>query len=304
MSDTQLSQSKFFVLADGNGYTVDFKLYTGKNQVACGNGLSFDVVTSHINKSYLGSGYCDNFYTSPLLFRHLGQQGFGACGTYRQGRVGVPSTEGNALNKKSKRGSIRWIRDRDLLFVKWIDTREVSICSNIHTAYTGDTVLRWQKEEDGQRERVPIPRHTAVADYNCYMGGVDTSDQMLGTHSVHRKTRRWYITVLQNFVDIAVTNSYIIHKEMCAKQQQKHQSHQEFQEKLCAHLLGVSLESTDTGVRATKGRRKCTLCKRSTPWQCEQCDVGLCLQVDRNCFTIYAQKCLVLCKYCWQYMDN
>uniref|UniRef100_A0A668SDX1 PiggyBac transposable element-derived protein domain-containing protein n=1 Tax=Oreochromis aureus TaxID=47969 RepID=A0A668SDX1_OREAU len=285
---------KFFVLADVNGYTIDFKLYTGKSNVASGNGLSFDVVTSLINKDYLGSGYiiyCDNFYTGPLLFHHLGQQGFGACGTYRQGRAGVPSTQENALTEKSPRGSIRWIRDGDLLFVKWMDTREVSILSNIHTVYTGDTVLRWQKGEDGERRRVPVPRPAAVADYNRYMGGVDTSDQMLGTHSVHRKTRRWHITVFQHFLDIAVTNSYIIHKELCATQQQKHQSRQEFQEALCAHLLGVSLnpecppapstnhfpvptssmEGQSKESMATQGRRKCTLCKRKTPWQCEQC---------------------------------
>lgn len=77
---------KLFVLADTNGYTVDFRLYTGKSKTASGKGLSFDVVNSLVNKDYLGSGYIiytDNFYTSPLLFRHLSQQGFGACGTYR-----------------------------------------------------------------------------------------------------------------------------------------------------------------------------------------------------------------------------
>ncbi|KAJ0022332.1 hypothetical protein NQD34_009822 [Periophthalmus magnuspinnatus] len=94
---------KFFVLADKNGYTVDYQLYTGKKSQSSVNGLSFDVVSSLVNKDYLGSGYivyCDNFYTSPLLFRHLGQQGFGACGTYRQGRIGVPTTTENAPDKE------------------------------------------------------------------------------------------------------------------------------------------------------------------------------------------------------------
>lgn len=81
----------------------------------------------------MGTGYivyCDN--TSPLLLRHLSQQGFGACGTYRQGRVAVPTTRENALNKKSKRGSNWWIRDSELLFVTWMDTRKVSICTTVH----------------------------------------------------------------------------------------------------------------------------------------------------------------------------
>lgn len=94
---------KFFVLADVNGYTIDYRLYTGKCKFSSGKGLPFDVVTSLVNKDFLGSGYivyCDNYYTSPELFRHLGRQGFGACGTYRQGSIGVPSTEENAVDKR------------------------------------------------------------------------------------------------------------------------------------------------------------------------------------------------------------
>ena len=157
---------KCFVLADVNGYTLDYRLYTRKTHGASGKGLSFDVVSELVNKDYLGSGYivyCDNFYTSPLLFRHLSQQGFGASGNYRQGRVGVPTIQENALDRKSKRGSIRWIRDGDLLFVKWMDTRELSLCSTVHPVYTGENVLRRQKT-DGHSQRVPVPRPTAVGD--------------------------------------------------------------------------------------------------------------------------------------------
>lgn len=139
---------KFFVLADVNGYTLDFKLYAGKSKGVSENGLPYDVVTGLVNKDFLGSGYViytDNFYTSPLLFRHLSQQGFGACGTYRQGRVGVPTTRENGLTNRSPKGTIRWIREGNLLFVKWMDGREVSLCSTIHPVYSGDTVQRWHK---------------------------------------------------------------------------------------------------------------------------------------------------------------
>uniref|UniRef100_A0A3B4T981 PiggyBac transposable element-derived protein domain-containing protein n=1 Tax=Seriola dumerili TaxID=41447 RepID=A0A3B4T981_SERDU len=280
---------KFFVLADMNGYTIDFILYTGKSKWASGKGLSFDVVAGLVNN--LGSGYIiytDNFYTSPLLFRHLRQQGFGACGTYR---VGVPTTQDNALTKKSPRGSIRWIRDRDLLFVKWMDVREVSLCSTIHPVYSGDTVERWSKTGDGPQQKISFPRPTSVTEYNKYMGGVDTSDQMIGTNTVHRKTRRWPTTVFQHLLDIAVTNSFVIHKSRCR-----------FQEELTAHLFGVDLKTGPEKTPGTKhlpvptssghsksdtasmGRRRCKLCKKSTAWQCQECGVGLCLQPERNCF--------------------
>lgn len=47
-----------------------------------------------------------HLYTSFLLFRHLSQQGFGACGTYRQGRTCVPSTQEDAIDKRSPRGTV------------------------------------------------------------------------------------------------------------------------------------------------------------------------------------------------------
>lgn len=106
-------------------------------------------------------------------------------------RLGVPSTQENALHKRSPRGPIWWIRDGDLLLVKWMDGREVSVCTTVDPVSTGDIALRWQRKEDGHFERVSVPRPTAVTEYNKYMGGVDTSDQMLGTNLDHRKTRRW-----------------------------------------------------------------------------------------------------------------
>uniref|UniRef100_A0AAV2JMM5 PiggyBac transposable element-derived protein domain-containing protein n=1 Tax=Knipowitschia caucasica TaxID=637954 RepID=A0AAV2JMM5_KNICA len=146
----------------------------------------------------------------------------------------------------------------------------------------------------------------AVGEYNSYMGGVDTSDQMLGTNSVHRKTRRWYITVFQHLLDIAVTNSFIIAKELSKTRSERLPTRQDFQEELAASLIGVprktqprkplvltnhfavpTSSTQSKNQRASMGRGQCVLCKRSTPWKCEDCDVGLCLQLDRNCFRMY-----------------
>lgn len=123
---------KLLVLADSNGYTVDFKIYTGKAETVSGKGLSFDAVTSLVNKEYLRS-ITFIVITSTLAQHSSGtSSGFGACGTYREGREGNPATKLNNLARKSPRGSIQWIRDGQLLFVKWMDTREVSVCS-LHT---------------------------------------------------------------------------------------------------------------------------------------------------------------------------
>lgn len=159
---------------------------------------------------------------------------------------------------------------------------------------------------DGPQQKISVPRPTTVTEYNKYMGGVDTSDQMIGTNSVHRKTRRWPTTVFQHLVDIAVTNSFVIHKTRSASLQERPMTRQQFQEELAAHLLGVDLKSglqktpgqhlpvptsngQTKGQTASMGRRRCKLCTKSTPWKCETCDVGLCLQPDRNCHWQYHQ---------------
>ncbi|CAL1596266.1 unnamed protein product [Knipowitschia caucasica] len=308
---------KLFVLADSfNGYTVDFVIYTGKSQFSSGVGLAYDSVMSLIKPSFLGSGYhlyVDNFYTSPKLFMDLYSMGIGACGTYSENRRGCPRTQSNALGKKDKRGTITWIREGPLVFVKWMDSREVSICSTIHPAYTGKTVRRRFKETVDNWVTKDIPCPQPIMDYNKYMGGVDLSDQLIQYYSVHHTTKRWYRTLFFHFMDIAATNAYLLHKELSQEKGDKPMTHRGFLEELTAQLCGVSVmvppvkapaqhlpvaisEQEDLKKRASYGRRSCAHCRetrhkrQATPWKCLACDVALCLIADRNCFQEWHQE--------------
>nr|XP_033471259.1 piggyBac transposable element-derived protein 4-like [Epinephelus lanceolatus] len=302
---------KLFVLADSsNGYTVDFTVYTGKTQFPSGVGLAYDAVMSLIKPAYLGTGfhvYMDNFYTSPTLFRALYNVNMVACGTYRDNRKECPQTSENALHKKVPRGSIRWIRQGPLIFVKWMDTREVSVCSTIHRAFDGATVKRRMKSQDGSWITISVSCPTPVVEYNKHMGGVDLSDQLIQYYSVQHRSNRWYRTLFYHFMDIAATNSYLLHKDLCKQRQQEPMSHRGFLQELTAQLCGVTVNVPpqraqgshipvpvshveDKGKKATAGRKKFILCRKdrqvqqSTPWKCEMCDVALCLVPDRNCF--------------------
>ncbi|KAF3837716.1 hypothetical protein F7725_009484 [Dissostichus mawsoni] len=237
-----------------------------------GHGLSYDVVMSLVQAGYLGTGYhiyMDDFYTSPKVFKALHALKFAVCGTYRENRKDCPRPQTNALKKNSQRGSIRWIREGPMVFVKWMDTREVAVCSTIHEAYSGNTVQRRQKQKDGSWTRVETPCPTPVAEYNAHMGGVDLSDQLIQYYSAKHKTMRWYRSLFDNFLDIATTNSYIMYKEVRLSQQKKPMTHKAFMGEL--------------------SRRKCEHCyiqgkRKDTPWKCKQCDVALCLLLERNCF--------------------
>ncbi|KAJ8367236.1 hypothetical protein AAFF_G00323820 [Aldrovandia affinis] len=300
---------KLFVLCDSStGYTVNFSVYPGKNYFQIGQG--YDTVMSLVNRDYLGSGYhvyMDNFYTSPKLFRDLLALNIGACGTYRDHRKDCPRTESNALTQKSPRGSIRWIRDGPLVFVKWVDTKVVAVCSTIHAAFAGDTAERRVKQ-DGVWISKDLPCPSPIIHYNKHMGGVDLSDQLIQYYTAQHKTMKWYRKLFLHFLDIAAINAYLLHKELSSLGQREAMTHKAFQEALTAQLCGVSQkvprkratydhvpvptgkQTVDVGKRATLGRKKCVLCKMCTPWECEVCDMPLCLQLTRNCFATWHQR--------------
>lgn len=305
---------KLFVLADSSkGYTWNFSVYMGKSEKSEAgtiHGLSYTSVIDLLPFSVLGGGYTlyvDNFYTSPALFRDLYKRDIGCCGTIRKNHVDFPRTGTNDFPKKPERGDIRWIRKDSLLFVKWIDTREVTLCSTVHKAFSGKTVQRRVKEAGvWTAKAVPVP--DVVMEYNKNMGGVDLSDALIGYYSVHHKTMKWYKTFFYHFVDIAVVNSFILHKELFrirSDPSAKAYTQKTFREALAAEMLDFAEASSPRpspkltcmpryyGSDATESRRYCRRCldagipRVKTPIYCRNCNVPLCLTSKKNCFQLW-----------------
>ncbi|XP_056614672.1 piggyBac transposable element-derived protein 4 [Triplophysa dalaica] len=303
---------KLFVLADSlSGYTWDFFVYEGKSLLRQGKGVGHDAVMRLANDKLLGTGYklyVDNFYTSPALFRDLLSKKILACGTVRANRIGRST-------RPAPRGSIRWLRDDNLLFVEWKDRRNVLLCSTFHKAFNGDKVKRKVKGVDGVWTEQDFTVPPAVLDYNKHMGGVDLSDALIGYYTVLHKTRKWYRTFFYHFVDIAVVNAFILHQHVARSKNQKPMTQKEFREALVSELAGtgpVSATAADnTGPKnngqnniskispnhshmpkyisgdSTFGRRLCKLCHLKTPVICVSCDVCLCFVAKRQCFTLW-----------------
>ena len=162
---------KAWVLADStNGYTWGWKLYTGKEGGATEHGLAHRVVMELVNDQRLEQkGYIVYTYSSPALFKALTDSGFGACGSARKDRRGIPKSVSTANLQK---GETQSICDDGILSLKWRDKRDVLMLSTFHD----DTMVgksRRSKTAVGGVETIQKPR--VVEEYNQFMGGVDKS---------------------------------------------------------------------------------------------------------------------------------
>ncbi|KAL6491263.1 hypothetical protein MHYP_G00016080 [Metynnis hypsauchen] len=304
---------KLFVLTDSaTGYIWNFFVYEGKSKLKTKHGLGYDSVTQLVNHPLLGKGYklyMDNFYTSPKLLSDLYAEKTLACGTIPMNRQGFPRTRRHDMPRKAERGTIRWIRRGELLFVKWMDTREVVLCTTMHKAYDGDNVSRRVKDTKGiwQVSQVPIP--CAVQDYSKNMGTVDLSDALFGYCNVLHKTKKWYKTFFYHFIDIAVVNSFIMYKELAKANSRETVTRKQFRETLATDLtktltrlapLQLPLAGDECypdffSEDSRVGRRACELCKQDgkkvkTSAFCMKCRVPLCLMPKRNCFLQWHQE--------------
>ncbi|KAJ8262338.1 hypothetical protein GJAV_G00165320 [Gymnothorax javanicus] len=230
---------KLSVLVDAyNGYTCNFNIYARRRRTETGKGIRYNSVMKLINVAHLGTGYhlyVNSFYTSVPLFRDLHLRKIGACGTILKRRQGLPHTQKNALSSKSNLGEIRWIRDKELLFVMWKDIQQVCMLSTIHTVYTGDQVVRqiWTSGRKSTMLSVPMP--TPVKAYNQHMG--DLSDEHIKHYRVSQNTKKWYRIIFFHFVDVAVANAFLLHKDLAEKRNTSPVSQKAFREELCLQLV-------------------------------------------------------------------
>ena len=67
----------------------------------------------------------DNFSSSPELFPHLMELGFGACGTARKDPISIRTAN-------LKRGEVTSSKDNGILSLKWKDKRDVIMLSTYH----------------------------------------------------------------------------------------------------------------------------------------------------------------------------
>ncbi|XP_072007002.1 piggyBac transposable element-derived protein 4-like [Engystomops pustulosus] len=219
-----------------SGYTTAFRIYEGRDRTITAPGCSPDLSTSsnivwEIMQPLLHKGYhlyCDNFYTSVALFRHLHAANTGACGTMRKNRKGFSQ---QLVGKALKKGESCAYACDELLAVKYRDRKDVYLLSTIHSA---ECVSVRERGAPADRQK-PV----SVAEYNKYMGGgVDLSDQVLQPYLVKRKTKTWYKKVAIYLIQIGIHNAFVLYKKKGGRD-----TYLDFQEKI---IEGLIFEPQDT----------------------------------------------------------
>ncbi|KAL4154119.1 hypothetical protein QTP88_001952 [Uroleucon formosanum] len=201
---------KIFKLCVHDGFTVDFRIYAGKEAV---QGLEVSTkIVMELTHEYLNFGrtiYTDNWYTSVNLAHKLLEQNTHLVGTLRANRKQNPK---DVVQKKLKKGQvIAQQSDRDTM-IETINKR-------------------------GQTTKKP----EIVIDYNKGKALVDICDQRSSYHSLLRKSMKWYRKVA---IEIILSTSVLNAMCLYNKVNKTKIGITEFKEMLVKDMCGV-YEETD-----------------------------------------------------------
>ena len=171
---------------------------------------------------------------------YLKQNDIKACGTASTNCHEFPEELKPYMKTLGKstthRGEDCQFRDGDLVHVLWRDTKVVCISSTFHRATGTDTVERRVKDRSGGVVRTTVPVPPAILDYNQHMGGVDMSDQFFGYYQTIHKTRKYWKTLFFHFIDVMVTNAFLLYREHLPPNKQDQLTHKKSLELLVTEL--------------------------------------------------------------------
>ena len=289
-----------------SGYVYNWDLYTGKPRDGAQEmGMTHRVVRELVEPIFDRGRhvYMDNYFTSPQLFQTLKDNDTGACGTLKLNRRGVPA----AASQNLRRGDPpKFTREGPLLFVYWIDKRQVNLLSSIHSGRTFEKKVRCKRGDgEGNNPYKFVEKPIAVELYTINMGGVDRADQKAAYFVNQHCNAKWWKKVFFHMLEVAIVNATIIHKEHFGLTRV---DATKFRLRLAAHLLeGYDRPSYRSGRRSDEqdlptrlvgrhfpaklpgnSRRDCVVCsqrkdknhpdgkRHSSYYWCAPCQTGLC----------------------------
>ena len=305
---------KLWALCGVSGYCYNFDLYCGKtvnteknSELLLGSKVVLKML-SVVENLKSCTVFFDNLFTDYPLLVYLRNLGFQATGTIREHRLSKCILKDSKLSKKEKRGSYdyRFDCNEEILIVKWLDNKCVTVGTNYDTVEQIKTVQQWQKE---RKARGPFPQPHVLYSYNQNMGGVDKHDWLVGKYSVGIPGKKWCWPLFTRILDMTMVNAWIIYKFVNANDKEV-MSLLDFKRQVCvAYLKGADLKEA-TGRKKSHGPSKIAIdvrfdckehflqkcnkqrrcqnqeCKAKPRTYCNNCNVTLCI----DCFVPYHSK--------------
>nr|CAH7752009.1 unnamed protein product [Callosobruchus chinensis] len=209
---------KMFVRAGVSGIVYDFLMYAGSttfNNVTFseqeeGLGSSGKVV-AHLCKTIphpeTSIVYFDNWFCSLELITLLkNSYNINSLGTIRSNRLRNCTLENDKSLLQKGRGSYDYMNDNNIgiAVVRWADTKCVTLASSFVSYSPVVSVKRYSKEE---KKKVDVDCPQIIKQYNTHMGGVDLADMLIALYKVPLKSKRWYLGIFGQLIDICANNA-------------------------------------------------------------------------------------------------
>ncbi|XP_071051100.1 piggyBac transposable element-derived protein 4-like [Onthophagus taurus] len=139
----------------------------------------------------------DNFFTSIILAEYLLDNGCFLVGTIRKNRKDLPKSIVGTYHREQY--SSQFLFTNKLTLVSYVPKirKCVVLLSSIHHEFS------ISNSENNFKPEI-------IKYYNSTKSGVDTLDKLLREYTCRRSTRRWPMSLFQNFIDIAAYNALVI----------------------------------------------------------------------------------------------
>ena len=315
---------KLWGRAGASGILYDFDMYQGSTaeKTEMSLGLSADVVmklasTLESDKNY--KLFADNYFTSLPLVNALKLKSIWYVGTVRANRLKGCELKTEKELKKEGRGAVDYKVEAtsNVIALRWYDNKAVDVVSSYVGVEPAGEVRRWDKKS---KQYIDIQRPNIIATYNMFMGGVDLLDSLTSLYKQTMKSKRWYMYIFWHTVMITCVNAWLWYKRHCVLLKEKPM-------KLCTFISGIAggliefkakvgrpslspspmpkqavVKSQKRPSEDSRGdcvdhfpvwdtkRQRCKFsgCDNGFSYvKCLKCNVHLCLNKERNCYTAY-----------------
>lgn len=328
---------KLYTRAGVSGFIYDFIMYGGENTFSSVEfsrkeesfGLSGKVVitlSKTISNAPGAVVYFDNFFSSFEVMRYLRNEiGILSLGTFRSNKLRGCVLKSDKDLKKDGRGSFHQVADnsKKVTAVKWLDSKPVVLGSSYMSTDPVTTIKRYSKND---KRQISVPCPAIVKEYNLHMGGVDLSDMLVALYRTKLKTRRWYLNIFSQVIDICVNNAWLLYRRDSTLLDPNKKTmplktfrHEIFESLTKKNRTRRSINSRNNfpvpgpqnKIRKIIGNRpnndirydnvdhfpifesrgRCKFCRNGqTNITCSKCKMRLCLTENRNCFLLFHKK--------------